>query len=743
MTSNQPELDLHIEASGVRSIAAQTIGTAFTGDVILPGEVLTAARDIPAPPAMSNLAPPGPFLGREDDLVWLYDTLASSGGSANTQAPTIHGLGGVGKSTLVLQYAHLHREDYTLIWWITADSPTRIEQSLAALTYRLFPAWAGTASVEQRVQWALAWLQWHPGWLLIMDNVEDPRHLTRYVASINGHFVVTSRKSVGWPRSTPTRAIGTLTEDHAANLLCIYAFDRPPTPAELQDAQALAVELDGLPLALEQAGAYLSQIPGITIDAYRRRLDTKLDKAAEGIDAERTIARIWTHTFEALSRRNTQATSVLQMLAWLASENIPQEILQLPNSEPDDAAEALAILRAYSMITLTPEGISIHRLVQTVLRKTAVADCKDEPPAGRREAEMALVRAMTGDLGAPFKSEWESYIPHLISLAETAPHGHWNDRAVRLYGAVSHHLFLEGYDLRTVSLRKSVLRYFERTVGDADPRTLTARNNLGQAYDSAGMFGKAIAVLEPVLAQRERVIGYDHPDTLTTRNNLANAYESAGEVLKSLPLYEANLPLRESVLGKDHPDTLQSRNNLGHACEAAGNSTRAISLHRATLSVREKTLGQNHPDTLQSRNNLAYSYLRAGKLSRAIELLRTTLAQRQKLLGESHPQTLATQGNLATAYLGRGDTSRAIDLLDKTLTQRERVLGSDHPHTMDTRASLGLAYYMKKEDAKAIPLLQSALLQYQRVYRIDHPSCISIREALDTARGRRNIGWFA
>ncbi|MFF2046181.1 NB-ARC domain-containing protein, partial [Kitasatospora sp. NPDC058170] len=241
-----------VTAAGERSTAAHTIGNAFTGDIVLPLDVLNAARDIQAPPSTSNLAPPPPCLGRGYELGWLHSTLNTNGGTAVTQAPTVHGLGGIGKTTLALHYAHRHRGDYTLVWWVNAESPARIEQSLAALTIQLYPGWAGRASEQERAAWATNWLHWHPGWLLVFDNAEDPAHLRPYTGAFShGRHLITSRRATGWPRGVPALPLGTLGPDDAAQLLCTYVVEgTAPTSRDLQDARLLAADLGHLPLAL-------------------------------------------------------------------------------------------------------------------------------------------------------------------------------------------------------------------------------------------------------------------------------------------------------------------------------------------------------------------------------------------------------------------------------------------------------------------------------------------------------------
>ncbi|MFF2045861.1 FxSxx-COOH system tetratricopeptide repeat protein [Kitasatospora sp. NPDC058170] len=721
-----------ITASGDRSTAAHSIGNVSTGDthIVLPAEVLNAARDIQAPPRTGNLAPPPTCVGRDNELSWLHRVLDSNGGTAVTQAPAVHGLGGIGKSTLALRYAHHHRDDYTLVWWINAESPARIEQSLAALTMRLHPSWASQASEQARAMWATNWLHWHPGWLLIFDNAEDPRDLHSYLGALtSGHHVVTTRRATGWPHGFPTRSLGTLGSEEAAAFLCDRALNgATPSPHDLHHARLLAADLGHLPLALDQAGAYLAQHPTVTLDTYRRTLGTKLAKAADGIDPERTITRIWTHTLAALEEHGPLPITVLDTLAWLAPDDIPLALLRHLGTE-EELAEALGILRTYSMITLTRDTVGIHRLVQTVLR-----DQPDHP--GRTEAEHTLAQALDALPEPPERGPapaWDQHIPHLTALAATTPPDHHDHPVTRHYLTAAQYLLSQGHDARTIPLREVRLTSCEQHLGDTHPDTLAARNNLAAAYRSAGHLGRALPLQEATLTQSEQVLGHTHPDTLTSRNNLAYAYAAAGDLDRAIPLYETTLAQCERVLGHTHPDTLLSRNNLAGAYASAGDLDRAIPLYETTLAQREQVLGPTHPQTLTSRNNLAAAYDDAGDLDRAIPLYKTTLAQREQTLGPTHPQTLTSRNNLAYAYTAAGDLDRATPLHEATLAQREQVLGHTHPDTLMSRNNLAYVYQDAGDLDRAIALYETTLTQSEEVLGHTHPDTLMSRNNLAAA----------
>ncbi|MEU7060298.1 tetratricopeptide repeat protein [Streptomyces sp. NPDC046197] len=485
------------QATGPRSVAVGGgVGVAITGDgaqvVMLPAEAVRWAKEVEAPPGAGNLpgSASGVFVGRQDELAQLRRLLADEGEAAVTQASgtrAIHGLGGIGKSTLALHYAHAHRRTYTLVWWINAASAEQIITSLATLATRLCPQWAATAGVQERAAWAIVWLQWHPGWLLVFDNVEDPGDLRHYLGTLpDGHHLATSRTATGWHNVAPTMPLGLLDADAAVNLLCTLALgpEHAPTSQQHRDAAALAAELGYLPLALEQAGAYLFET-GTSLADYRAMLGQVMDTAAGGVDPERTIARIWRHTLAAIERRNTQAVTLLNVMAWLAADDIPRTLLAPLCPDPLALGEALGALHTYNMIAYSAdrESIGVHRLVQTVLRHRPATDSDGYPP-GRKDAEHLIHQAAPDeDTDTP---RWERLLPHVVAIADSAPpYSPASTETADAYHAAAQYLYWQGRDAHTIRLRTAALAQYEQVLGDTHPDTLTSRNNLAYVRRAA------------------------------------------------------------------------------------------------------------------------------------------------------------------------------------------------------------------------------------------------------------------
>ncbi|MEU4836359.1 FxSxx-COOH system tetratricopeptide repeat protein [Streptosporangium sp. NPDC023615] len=724
-------------------MGGDNLGIISTGDhttntqTVLPEQALRPVEEVSAPPGLVNLPFHAQlFVGRGEELAELERALSGAGPAVVVAA--VHGLGGIGKSTLAARYAAARARAGAVnpVWWITADTPGSIEAGLAGLAVALQPE-LKVLPAPVLAQRAVSWLACHQDWLLVLDNLTHPRDASELLArTLAGRVLVTSRLGEGWHRvGAQVLRLDVLPEDQAIDLLTrITTGGRPG--ADLDGAAELVRELGCLPLAIEQAGAYLHQnqlSPRAYLELLARYPAVMYDQAAEGGDAERTIARIWRLTLNQLTT-TPLAGDLLRVLAWYAPQAIPAGVLDAL-AEPPRLRQALGRLAAYNMITLDGPCISVHRLVQ------AVARTPDPDDPHREDTDIATAREhatrlLTGALPTTAYNDpagwptWRTLLPHITALIDHAPSDTDTLDTARLLNGTGLFLFDQGNPAGAIRCHHRAHTAYHRVLGGDHPSTLASRSNLAGAYYAAGDLGRAIPLLQATLAESERVLGGDHPFTLTSRSNLAGAYGSAGDLGRAIPLLQATLAESERVLGGDHPSTLTTRNNLAGAYYAAGDLGRAIPLFEATLAERERVLGGDHPSTLASRSNLAGAYYAAGDLGRAIPLLQATLAESERVLGGDHPSTLTTRNNLAHAYESAGDLGQAIPLLQATLAESERVLGGDHPSTLTTRNNLAHAYYAAGDLGRAIPLFEATLAERERVLGGDHPDTLTTRNNL-------------
>ncbi|MEU8822466.1 tetratricopeptide repeat protein [Streptomyces sp. NPDC048636] len=708
---------------------------------------------MPGPRGLHNLPWPAGhrFVGRETEMTLLDRALRPRTERAATQVVTqaMSGLGGVGKSTLALRFAHDHRPDYSAVWWINAETPETITDSLAELTAAVNPEInTTTAASGALAPWALAWLDAHPGWLLVFDNATKPDHLAPYLARLtSGDHLITSRLTQGWDAlAAQPLHLDVLTASAATSLL--HQLAKVNHPAEHPVAEELADELGHLPLALEQAGAYVHRTRG-TYSSYLQRLRTQaarmLSTPGNGDPHSTTIARTWRVTLDTIADRDPLAIHLLRVMAWFAPHDIPRDLLNGAADEPGAEIDALALLNDFSMITLTETTTATHRLVQAVARTPDPEDPHRTEQAikdAKSTAETLICDALpnnpeTNVTGWP---RWRTLLPHIDAyLTHTPPDSDTTDTHLILYTA-SQFLRSQGQFSQATKYAQRLDTTSTRLLGEDHPNTLASRNNLADAYRAAGDLGRAIPLHEQNLTNRVRILGEDHPQTLASRNNLAGAHESAGDLSRAIPLYEQNLTDSIRILGEDHPNTLSFRNNLACAYQAAGD-LRAIPLHEQNLTNRVRILGEEHPDTLASRNNLASAYQTAGHLGRAIPLYEQNLTDSIRILGEDHPSTLTSRNNLASAYQTAGHLGRATSLYEQNLTDRVRVLGEDHPDTLASRNNLAGAHESAGDLGRAIPLYEQTLTDSIRILGEDHPNTLaSCNNLADAYRAAGDLG---
>jgi tetratricopeptide (TPR) repeat protein len=710
------------------------------GTIAINAPTVVEVAGLPAPrPSVEtpvhNL-PPGShaFVGRAADLSALAGRLQPTGSGVVVGQAAVHGLGGIGKSELAVRYARTHLHRYPLVWWLTADTPENVTLGLTELTRRLHPV----ATLADAEAWALGWLQEHTGWLLILDNVEDTGHVTALLGALEGrgHIIITTRRddgSAAWTRlGLVPLPLGVLDRGASIDLLT-----RLTGRADPEGADRLADALGDLPLALDQAASYLARHPGHTYDTYRalftRRLPTAVAHPAAG--RQTTVETVWRISLDSIARQSPRAVDLLAVIAWYAPDNIPTDLLDPTADDPDDIAEALAVLASYSVITYVDGAVGVHRLVQAVARATATDTGPDGLPAAAAEAIRLLGTAVPDDpvnntAGWP---RWARLLPHIDAVSSHLPPDHHNAGILYLNDRAATFRQFQGQVADAIPLFEQTLTDFSRVLGDDHPDTLISRNNLALAYQDAGRLDLALPLYERTLADRRRVHGDDHPSTLLSGNSLAGAYLAVGRLDQAIRLYEQTLTARRRVLGEDHPHTLTSRNDLAGVLAIAGRVDQAIALYERSLADHIRILGKDHPHTLSSRNNLAGAYQHAGQLDRAIPRYERTLADRRRVLGDDHPDTLASRNHLASAYRADGRLDEAVALFERTLADRRRVLGDDHPSTLTTSNDLASAYSAAGRIDQAIAIHEQNLADHRRVVGEDHPNTLISRNNLASA----------
>jgi hypothetical protein len=331
-------------------------------------------------PAIFEVPPRSPhFTGRGDLLHALRRHLVETKTGAVVQAGAVHGLGGVGKTQLAVEYAHRYAADYDLVWWIPAEQPATISGRLAQLGRRL--GLAELPSLEEQVGVLFDALGLRDRWLLVYDNAQQPADLAGLWPPAGGGQVLVTSRNPAWSGVAATVPVDVLPREQAVAFLV-----QRTRSSDRASLEALAGVLGDLPLALEQAAAYLEE----TTTTPREYLELLRDRAKElfalghPATSEQTIATTWTVSLKRLRSEAPAAEDLLNLCAFLAPDDLPRALLtEHVDGLPERLAGAvgdrlgfqqvLGALRRYSLATVTADAVSVHRLIRksTVSRQAA------------------------------------------------------------------------------------------------------------------------------------------------------------------------------------------------------------------------------------------------------------------------------------------------------------------------------------------------------------------------------------
>ncbi|MEV8353883.1 FxSxx-COOH system tetratricopeptide repeat protein [Streptomyces niveus] len=723
-------------------------GVLSTGDgtrieqrtLVLPSDALKPALTQDALGGLHNLPhlDSAVFEGRDDELRALAD-LPSTG--TGIVAQSVNGMGGVGKSTLVLHHVRRHlASGRGPVWWIPAESPEGVTAGLAELAVALNPVHVAMP-LDEAAGWAVSWLQGRSEWLVVLDNVEDPTPLQPLLGRLStGQVLISTR------RDLRNRGIGTVltldTLHPQASLTVLRDLTGRHTDADTEHLRDLAAELGHLPLGLQQAGAYLAQTrtsPQDFLGRLREDPATLLATTPPGDPHQRTIARLWSVTFATLQNTDPNAVPLLHILAYLAPTPLPRSVLDTALPSRQDIDQALGLLAAYSMITLTDNTISVHRLLQAVLRATTPPTPSLEKqrrmlPLWRRSKPRTLPHAsdiaVTVLLRAAQREDphevgswpyWQELLPHVLAIADRHSAHPPDSELAELFGITGAFLRSRGQASQALPLEQRALTVTEAALGPDHPDTAIRLGNLARTHGALGRHDEALPLEQRALTVTEATLGPDHPRTALRLGNLAATLGALGRHDKALPLEQRALTVTEAALGPDHPDTAIRLGNLARTLGELGRHDEALPLEQRALTVSEAALGPDHPRTAIRLGNLARTHGALGRRAEALPLDQRALTVSEAALGPDHPDTATCLGNLAVTLGALGRHDEALPLDQRALTVTEATLGPDHPDTATCLGNLARTLGELGRHDEALPLEQRALTVTEATLGPDHP----------------------
>lgn len=673
------------------------------------------------------------FTGRDELLDELYVRLCETKPKQYSHRIALYGLGGVGKTQTAIEYAYRNEKLYDGIYWVSAvDEAALLSgfQEIADLTKCVTGAKdLKPTDVAKRV---LLWLHQQENWLMIFDNLDDVAILKDYLPDMisGGHTLITTRNPKALSIPAEGLEVRLLDQHSASELLCMRSGVVIDPIAEAE-AVKIVTELGFLPLAIEQAAAYIREASNDIFTflqmykLHRKELHKRMPSG--NWDYESSVATTWQLAFGVIENENPHAAKLLQLFAFLNPDLILIEFLQagVEGLFDDlrelvlcqlDFQEALFVLERFSLIKRTHDGIIIHRLVQTVIKDNLT------------ESDICcLWNATIGLCHAAFpEPNLESHVRcrRLQDQVSTLLYAPATENSIQLGEILDRvGLFLQedGKYKEAQDFHSKAVLIFSAVLEKNNPVFLTAMHNIQRTCHYNGKFEEAVKVGEDNMKTRIAVLGVEHLDTLASMDCLACTYQGQGRLGDAQKLLEQCLELKLQVLGQKHPDTLVSMKNLAWTYQSQGRLVDAQRLQERCFEIQVEVLGENNPMTLKSQSNLALMYRNQCRLKEAQNLQEKALKTYLQRLGTEHYCTLNEMTNLAITYRLQGQMLEAEELEGKSLEAKRRNLGEEHRFTMESVMNLAAIYSELGRVDEAIEMEKKNLEMKKRVLGVNNP----------------------
>lgn len=728
------------------------------------------------------------------------------------------GLSGVGKSQLAIDYAYEVRDDSSSTWvlWLHASSAARLQQSIRK-TLDDLKVPGRTEHAANVYQLLRSWLQnsRHGKWLLILDNVDDAQYLLEHPpefqqgtdaapnathqdripdylpTSTYGSILLTSRTTEAASKIVERKSIivvEPMGAEHAVELL-EKKLDCEHTSEE---ALELATTLDFMPLAINQAAAYISRMkPRISVSQYLRMLKesdkSKLsllninngDLRRDG-EAKNSIIPTWQISFDHIRTVRPSASDLLSLMSFFDRQSIPESVLrrnpvplvtdqeqplkkrsrllrtlrkfqhkrttssQIPQGIPETALQDfeldIEMLRSYSLITAAGTNtFTMHNLVQFVTRKWLQARSEEELWIKRfihilYEAFPKIAKLKDWPVCA-------TLYPH-VKVAQSLKPGK-QDRletwACILFecgrNAWERGLQNDARTMATLSFNELV-----RLKGKESKLAFRSMIFLAEITSKDGSSDTAGHLQAQLVAISEKMHGEDTAIIARCKGILAVSHRTQGRLNEAEVLLLEVVETMGRLLGDEHHETLISMSRLAETYRCQKLYGRAADLGERVLRARDRSRGPSYINTLDAMDFLAMTYMELGLLDKAIALLTKAVKKRSELLGTEHPSTLSSMANLAQAFRLQKSFDKAVPLSAQALEVRRNVLGSEHPDTLRSMHDLALMYYEQGLYNKAIELGSEAFETKKRVFGTERYSTLDTMANLASslrAAGRR------
>ncbi|GLW10184.1 hypothetical protein Misp01_53130 [Microtetraspora sp. NBRC 13810] len=659
----------------------------------------------------------------------------------------LHGMGGVGKTQVAIEYVWRYQDAYDLIWWMPADRPELIHSALAALAPRLDlpPAKAqGVEDAAASVLEALRKGEPYSRWLLVFDNAEQPEEVNRLIPRGPGHVLITSRNQE-WKEAVPTVSVDVFDRRESVEFL----HKRVSRSISTTDAARLARELGDLPLALEQAGA-MQATTGMSVEEYLTLLEEQMPEVLEEHrprEYPRSMTAVWRLSVAQLEQQLPEAVDLLRCCAFFGPEPVPVDVFRWGTREGGPKlgdvltntlvrSRALRLIGSLALAKIDPDTrtFQVHRLIQALVRGELTAE---EQERFRHAVHLLLMCAAPEQ--PDNEATWPRYRELVAHLApaeiESCP-----DPLVRTFcNKMVRYLYRAGDGRASRIFAERFIDRWTLDSGPADRSVILAQRHLGNALRYLGLFSAAYEVDGIALNKARQHLGPEEPHTLAIANGFGADLRARGKFADALRHDEDTLSRHVSVYGETSPPTLFAMNNLALDYGLVSRYQEARDLQERTFTEQSNaTRGVDAVSFVCAWNGFSRAVRQCGRYADAVDLGKDAYDYSVGELGREHVWTLRTAIDYSIALRRNGQHDEALTIASDTFERCKRLFGDNQPDTLAAAMNLTNVFRTLGEIDEAHKLARDTVVRYPTVYGDDHPynyGCVGNLALLQRVRG--------
>lgn len=671
------------------------------------------------------------FTGREQELKSLAKGLLYNAQRTGTAIPQVITCTiGIGKTQLAVEFCYRYGRFFQGVHWINAEQDIDTEIAACGAEMEL-PYWPETT--QEQVQVTLrAWQKSRPH-LVILDSVENPELMHKWLHRLNGFSLLLTSRHHYWSADLGFQIypLDLLTPTESLALLRKLApkLKKVPDP-ELED---IAEQLGKLPLALDLAGRYLDERKSLTPQGYLKELTDagsvlehpSLLDWVEGDNPTNHVTNLVTTFLLIWQQLNAEkpvdavARKIFLAAGYCAPYiSIPDKVIY-DVVEGDERIADRGLKRLYNLGLLS-KNTAIHHLLAQFARH------QDRDKKALRILAGVLIRlsyeANTTGLPAAFAP----LLPHVEAIARAPEIADMRTVADDLWGNLGTHYRIVAQFAKAEDANRQALTIDEEAFGTEHTRTALRLNNLGRVLHAEGKLEGAKQHYEQALAIDEEVLGPTHPTVALRLNNLGVILKDMDDLKGAKEKFERALAIDEQAFHPNHPSVARDINNLGLVLKDTFELERALNNFDRARVIDEIAFGARHPNVARDIQNTGWVLRDMGRFREALDAFRRAHAIDEGAFGPRHPSVAIDLNNIGWALRELGRYEEALEWFNRARTIDEEAYGPVHPTVARDINNIGFVLNDQGKILEAQETLNDALTIYKKVYHPNHPEVAAV-----------------